>query len=203
LITQSTIGFFQVLALSTVFACGGAAHDLAHDEQEAAGPMNEVDFKSQTETVLSGIDALSRSLSGDTVDASVSRLHTLRQSIDEMEASAAPAVVPQTTPKATRAQQSAPPSRMVKPSGEPPTEDEIAAMERAVGFTHLPGPPMKEVEEAGDDGPMLLRVRLATTDALVFLDKVEEAIREDDLDAARAALARAEEAIDALYASMP
>jgi hypothetical protein len=165
--------------------------------------MNEKDLKSQAEFVLADIDALSRSLSGDTVDASVSRLHSLRQSIDEMGMSAAPAMVPQTTPKAARGQQSAPPSRLVKPSDEPPTEEQIAAMENALEFTHLPGPPMKEIGQAGGDGPRLPGVREITTDAMVFVDQAEEALGEDDLDAARAALARAKEAIDELYASMP
>jgi len=165
--------------------------------------MNEDDLKSRTESVLSDIDALSRSLTGDTTEASVRRLHTLRESIDEMGASAAAAIVPQTTPKTAKAQRSGRPSRAVKPSGEPPTEDEIAAMERAVEFTHRPGPPMKDVEEAGDDEPMSLRVRRATTSALAFLDQAEAAIRADDLDAARAALARAEQALGELHAGMP
>lgn len=202
LIGQSTIGFFQLLVLTTVLACGGAAQDVPHDELAAAGPMKEADLKSRTESVLSDIDVLSRSLTGDTTEASVRRLHRLRTSIDDMGASAAPTIAPQTTPKTTKAQQSAPPSKAVKPSGEPPTEDEIAAMERAVELTHRPGPPLKDVEEAGDDEPLSLRVRRATADALVFLDRAEAAIREDDLDAARAALARAEQAIDELHASM-
>lgn len=203
MINRFTVAFFQVLVLVTVLACGGAAQDVTREEAEATGPMNEVDLKSQTKTISSDIDVLSRSLSGDSMATSASRMRTLRESIKELNASAAPVMVPQTTPGVASAQQSAPPSRVVRPSGEPPTEDEIAAMERAVELTHLPGPPLKETEDAVENGPLSLRVQRATTKVLVFLDQAEEAIREDDPDAARVALARAQELIDELYSSMP
>jgi hypothetical protein len=166
-------------------------------------PVNEEYLKSQAEFFLADIDALSRLLSSDTVDASVSRLQTLRQSLDKVRMTAAPTMVPQTTPQSSRGQQSAPSSKPVKPSGEPPTEEEIAAMERAVEFTYRSGPPLKETEGSGDDGAMSIRVQQAMTNALAFLDQAEEAMHVDDLDAAQVALAQAEEAIKGLYTSMP
>jgi hypothetical protein len=203
LIARFSVGFFQVLVLSTVLACGGAAQDVTREETEVTGLMNRVDLKSQAKAISSHLDALSRSLSSDSMDDSASRMPALRESVKELNANAATAAIPQTTPNIARAEQSAPPSKVVRPSDKPPTEDEIAALERAVERTHLPGPPLPESEDADENGPLPLRVQKATTSVLVFLDQAEEAIREDDPDAARVALARAQELIDALHSSMP
>ena len=203
MIGRFTIAFLQILVLTTILACGGAAQDIAQNEPPATGSMNDATLKSQTETVLTDINALAGSLPGETVDASVARLDAVRTSIDDLGALAAPTQAPQTTPRVSKGQQLAPPSRTVKPSGEPPTEEEIAAMERAVEFTHLPGPPLKEIDEPGEDGSLAARVRQASTDALAVLDEAEAAIRDNDIESARAALARAQEIIDELYASMP